>query len=313
MKTFVAKRILLTIPVMAVVALFVFGLLYTAPGDPAAIMAGDQATPAELARIRVTLGLDKPFLIRFVGWSWNALQGDLGRSLFSGQPVSAMIAQRLGPTVSLMILTIVISVSVAVPMGVAAAARRGSLIDRTVSLLAILGFSLPVFVVGYLLAYVFGLRLGWVPVQGYQSLSDGVAGFLSRLILPALALSGGYIALIARITRSSMIQVLGQDYIRTAKAKGVGYLTILFHHALKNAALPIVSIVGIGIASLISGAVVTETVFGLPGLGRLIVDALLRRDYPIVQGVVLLFSFAYVMINLAVDLLYAVLDPRIRY
>jgi peptide/nickel transport system permease protein len=313
MKTFVAKRILLTIPVMAVVALFVFGLLYTAPGDPAAIMAGDQATPAELARIRTALGLDKPFLIRFVGWMWGALRGDLGRSLFSGQPVSAMIAQRVGPTVALMILTILISVLVAVPMGVVAAAQRGSMIDRTVSLLAILGFSLPVFVVGYLLAYVFGLRLGWVPVQGYQPPSEGVAGFLSRLILPALALSGGYIALIARITRSSMIEVLSQDYVRTAKAKGVGSLTILFHHALKNAALPIVSIVGIGIASLISGAVVTETVFGLPGLGRLIVDALLRRDYPIVQGVVLLFSFAYVMINLGVDLLYAVLDPRIRY
>jgi peptide/nickel transport system permease protein len=224
-----------------------------------------------------------------------------------------MIAQRLGPTVALMILTILISVLAAVPMGVVAAAHRGSMIDRAVSLLAILGFSLPVFVVGYLLAYVFGLRLGWVPVQGYQPLSEGVGGFLSRLILPALALSGGYIALIARITRSSMIEVLGHDYIRTAKAKGLGYLTILFHHALKNAALPIVSIVGIGIASLISGAVVTETVFGLPGLGRLIVDALLRRDYPIVQGVVLLFSFAYVMINLGVDLLYAVLDPRIRY
>jgi peptide/nickel transport system permease protein len=313
MGIFILRRLLLTLPVMAVVALFVFGLLYVAPGDPATMIAGDQATPAEVERIRVSLGLDQPFAVRFGAWALSALHGDLGNSLFSGQSVASMIIQRTPPTLSLMVLTLLISVSAAVPMGVVAAARQGGLVDRTVSIFAVLGFSLPVFVLGYLLAYAFALELGWFPVQGYAPLSGGVGPFLSHLILPALALSGGYIALITRITRSAMLEVLSQDYVRTAKAKGVARRSILFVHALKNAALPIVSIVGIGVATLISGAVVTETVFGIPGLGRLIVDALLRRDYPIIQGVVLVFSFAYIFVNLSIDVLYTLVDPRIRY
>jgi peptide/nickel transport system permease protein len=313
MGIFILRRLLLTLPVMAVVALFVFSLLYVAPGDPATMIAGDQATPAEVERIRVSLGLDQPFAIRFGAWAFAALQGDLGNSLFSGQSVASMIAQRIPPTLSLMILTLLISVSVAVPLGVVAAARHGSWIDRAVSSFAILGFSLPVFVVGYVLAYVFALELSWFPVQGYAPSSAGLGPFIHHLILPALALSGGYVALITRITRSAMLDVLSQDYVRTAKAKGMGRRSVLFVHALKNAALPIISIVGIGVATLISGAVVTETVFGIPGLGRLIVDALLRRDYPIIQGVVLVFSFAYIVVNLGVDVLYTLLDPRIRY
>jgi peptide/nickel transport system permease protein len=313
MGIFIARRLLLTLPVMAVVALFVFGLLYVAPGDPATMIAGDQATPAEVERIRVSLGLDQPFAMRFGAWALGALHGDLGNSLFSGQAVASMIVQRVPPTLSLMVLTLLISVSAAIPMGVAAAARQGGLIDRAVSVFAVLGFSLPVFVLGYLLAYAFALRLGWFPVQGYAPPSGGFGPFLRHLILPALALSGGYIALITRITRSAMLEVLSQDYIRTAKAKGVARSSILFLHALKNAALPIVSVVGIGVATLISGAVVTETVFGIPGLGRLIVDALLRRDYPIIQGVVLVFSSAYIVVNLAIDVLYTLVDPRIRY
>ena len=313
MGIFILRRLLLTLPVMAVVALFVFSLLYVAPGDPATMIAGDQATPAEVERIRVSLGLDQPFAIRFGAWAFAALRGDLGNSLFSGQSVVSMIAQRIPPTLSLMILTLLISVSVAVPLGVVAAARHGSWIDRAVSSFAVLGFSLPVFVVGYVLAYVFALELGWFPVQGYAPSSDGFGPFIHHLILPALALSGGYIALITRITRSAMLEVLSQDYVRTAKAKGVARRSVLFVHALKNAALPIISIVGIGVATLISGAVVTETVFGIPGLGRLIVDALLRRDYPIIQGVVLVFSLAYIVVNLGVDVLYTFLDPRIRY
>jgi peptide/nickel transport system permease protein len=284
-----------------------------APGDPATMIAGDQATPAEVERIRVSLGLDQPFAIRFGAWAFAALRGDLGNSLFSGQSVVSMIAQRIPPTLSLMILTLLISVSVAVPLGVVAAARQGSWVDRAVSSFAVLGFSLPVFVLGYVLAYVFALELGWFPVQGYAPSSDGFGPFIHHLILPALALSGGYIALITRITRSAMLEVLSQDYVRTAKAKGVARRSVLFVHALKNAALPIISIVGIGVATLISGAVVTETVFGIPGLGRLIVDALLRRDYPIIQGVVLVFSLAYIVVNLGVDVLYTFLDPRIRY
>jgi peptide/nickel transport system permease protein len=313
MGLFILRRLFLTLPVMAVVALFVFSLLYVAPGDPATMIAGDQATPAEVERIRISLGLDQPFAIRFGAWAFGALQGNLGKSLFSGQSVVSMIAQRVPPTLSLMILTLLISVSVAVPLGVIAAARQGRWIDRMVSSLAVLGFSLPVFVLGYVLAYVFALELGWFPVQGYTPSSAGIGPFVHHLILPALALSGGYIALITRITRSSMLEVLSQDYVRTARAKGVARRSVLFVHALKNAALPIISIIGIGVATLISGAVVTETVFGIPGLGRLIVDALLRRDYPIIQGVVLVFSFAYVVVNLGVDVLYTFIDPRIRY
>lgn len=313
MGIFILRRLLLTFPVMAVVALFVFSLLYMAPGDPAAMIAGDQATPAEIDRIRVSLGLDQPFAIRFGAWALAALHGNLGNSLFSGQSVASMIVQRILPTLSLMVLTLLISVSAAVPMGVVAAARQGSLIDRAVSSFAVLGFSLPVFVLGYLLAYAFALQMGLFPVQGYAPPSAGPGPFISHLVLPALALSGGYIALITRITRSTMLEVLSQDYVRTARAKGVARSNILFVHALKNAALPIVSIVGIGVATLISGAVVTETVFGIPGLGRLIVDALLRRDYPIIQGVVLVFSFAYILVNLAIDVVYTLLDPRIRY
>jgi peptide/nickel transport system permease protein len=313
MLAYTARRVLATIPIMALVALFVFSLIYVAPGDPAAIMAGDQATPAEVERIRAVLGLDRPFVVRFGEWVWHAVQGDLGRSIFSDMPVSQMIGQRIGPTLSLMILTLILSIGAAVPLGVLAAWRRGQLIDRVVMLFAVLSFSMPVFVVAYLLTYVFALQLDWLPVQGYSPLREGVWSFLRGLILPSIALGLVYIALIARITRATMLEVLSQDYIRTAQAKGLGQGAILFIHALKNASLPVVTVIGIGVGLLIGGAVVTESVFAIPGLGRLTVDAILRRDYPVIQGVVLLFSFAYVLINLAVDLIYSLLDPRIRY
>ncbi len=309
---YLLRRILSTIPVMAVVALFVFSLLYIAPGDPAAIIAGDQATPADVERIRAGLGLDRPFLIRFGEWAWHVLNGDLGTSIFTNLPVTHMIAQRLEPTISLMLLTLILSIGIAVPMGVLAAWNHGTWIDRFIMIFAVLGFSIPVFVVGYLLAYVFALQLDWFPVQGYTPLSRGVGPWLNNLVLPSVALGGVYIALIARITRATMLEVLSQDYIRTAKAKGVGSRTVLFLHALKNAAVPIVTVIGLGVALLIGGAVVTESVFAIPGLGRLVVDAILRRDYPVIQGVVLLFSFVYVLVNLGVDLLYTVFDPRIR-
>ncbi len=310
---YLVRRVLSTIPVMAIVALFVFSLLYIAPGDPAAIIAGDQATPADVERIRAGLGLDRPFLIRFGEWAWNVINGDLGVSIFTNLPVTRMIAQRLEPTASLMLLTLVLSISAAVPMGVLAAWNHGTWIDRVIMLFAVVGFSVPVFVVGYILAYVFALQADMFPVQGYTPLSRGFGPWLNNLVLPAVALGGLYIALIARITRATMLEVLSQDYIRTAKAKGVGSRTVLFLHALKNAAVPIVTVIGIGVALLIGGSVVTESVFAIPGLGRLVVDAILRRDYPVIQGVVLLFSFAYVLVNLGVDLLYTVFDPRIRY
>ena len=313
MLAYTFRRVVATIPVMAIVALFVFSLLYIAPGDPAAIIAGDQATPDDVERIRAGLGLDRPFLIRFGEWAWHVLNGDLGVSIFTNLPVTRMIAQRVEPTVSLMLLTLVLSIGIAVPMGVLAAWNHGKWVDRIIMVFAVFGFSVPVFVVGYILAYVFALQFEWLPVQGYTPISRGLWPWLANLILPSIALGGVYIALIARITRATMLEVLSQDYVRTAKAKGVGSGTVLFLHALKNAAVPIVTVIGIGVALLIGGSVVTESVFAIPGLGRLVVDAILRRDYPVIQGVILLFSFTYVLVNLCVDLLYTVFDPRIRY
>ena len=310
---FLLRRVLATIPVMAVVALFVFSLLYIAPGDPASIIAGDQATPADVGRIRAGLGLDRPFLIRFAEWAWNVMRGDLGVSIFSNLPVSKLIGQRLEPTFSLMILTLLLAIIVAVPIGVLAAWLHGTWVDRLLMALAVLGFSVPVFVVGYMLSYVFALQLDMFPVQGYTPLSNGFWPWLNNLVLPTVALAGVYIALIARITRATMLEVLSQDYIRTAKAKGVNGGTVLFLHALKNAAVPVVTVIGLGVALLIGGAVVTESVFAIPGLGRLVIDAILRRDYPIIQGVTLLFAFVYVVVNLGVDVLYTLFDPRIRY
>jgi peptide/nickel transport system permease protein len=313
MWAYIIRRVLATIPVMAVVALFVFSLLYLAPGDPAAVIAGDQASPADVERIRASLGLDRPYLVRFGDWVFDIMRGDLGTSIFTNLPVSHMIMQRVEPTLSLMVVTLVLSVVIAVPMGVVAAWKQGTHADRAVMAFAVLGFSVPVFVVGYVLAYVFALELDWLPVQGYTPLSEGLWPWFENLILPAIALGTVYIALIARITRATMLEVLSQDYIRTARAKGVGQRAVLFLHALKNAAVPIVTVIGIGIALLIGGAVVTESVFAIPGLGRLTVDAILRRDYPVIQGVVLLFSFVYVLVNLVIDLLYTLFDPRIRY
>src|ERR1700742_2319824 len=297
MLSYILRRILSTLPVMGIVALFVFSLLYIAPGDPAAVIAGDQASPADVERIRQSLGLDRPFLIQFGSWLWHILHGDLGTSIFTNLPVSSLIAQRIEPTLSLMAITLVLTIVLAVPLGVVAAWKAGSFVDRAIMTFAVFGFSLPVFVVGYVLAYVFALELEWLPVQGYTPFAQGFWPWLQSLILPSIALGSVYIALIARITRASMLEVLQQDYIRTGRAKGLGQRSILFVHALKNAAVPIV----------------TGSVFAIPGLGRLTVDAILRRDYPVIQGVVLMFSFVYTLVNLLVDLTYTLIDPRIRY
>jgi len=313
MLNYALRRILSTLPVMAIVALFVFSLLYIAPGDPAAVIAGDQASPADVERIRANLGLDQPFLVQFGSWVWRLLHFDLGTSIFTNLPVASMIAQRMEPTLSLMMVTLFLTIIVAVPLGVIAAWKAGTWIDRVIMAFAVFGFSVPVFVVGYILAYVFALKFDLLPVQGYTPLSQGVWPWLQNLILPSVALGCVYIALIARITRAAMLEVLQQDYIRTARAKGLGQGGILFIHALKNAAVPIVTVVGIGIALLIGGAVVTESVFAIPGLGRLTIDAILRRDYPVIQGIVLLFSFVYVIVNLLIDITYTLVDPRIRY
>ncbi len=313
MLRYLLKRLLATIPVMALVALFVFSLLYLSPGDPAAVIAGDIATEADIARIRAQLGLDQPFLVRFGGWAWGLLHGDLGTSIFTGLPVATLIGQRIEPTLALTLCTLIVAVGLAVPLGVLAAARAGGWMDRSVMALSVLGFSVPVFVIAYGLILLFAVQLEWLPVQGYRSLKEGLWPFLRHMILPSVALGIVYMALIARITRATMLDVLSQDYVRTATAKGLAHNTVLTRHALKNAAVPIVTIIGIGVAALIGGVVVTETVFAIPGLGRLTVDAILRRDYPIIQGVTLLFSAVYVLVNLLVDLSYSLFDPRIKY
>jgi peptide/nickel transport system permease protein len=311
--TYAVRRLLATVPVMAVVALFVFALLHLSSGDPAAIIAGDTATPADIARIHHALGLDRPLYLQFEDWVWRLLHGDLGISIFTGLPVSTLIAQRIGPTVTLTISTLLVSVLTAIPMGVLAAWKAGSWIDYAIMLFAVLGFSVPVFVIAYVLIYLFAVRADLLPVEGFVGIDHGLGPFLSHLVMPTLALSMVFAALIARMTRAGMLDVLAEDYIRTARAKGLTNTKVLFGHALKNAAVPIVTVIGVGFALLISGVVVTETVFAIPGLGRLTVDAILRRDYPIIQGIILIFSAGYVLINLLVDLSYTLFDPRIRY
>jgi peptide/nickel transport system permease protein len=313
MIAFVVRRLLATIPVLGIVGVFVFLLLRLTPGDPAAVIAGENANAAQIEEIRAKLGLDRPLATQFAVWLGRVLQGDLGESFFYKKTVLDLILERLEPTLMLSLCTIVLAVVIAVPLGVLAAYRHDTWIDRATMAFSVVGFSVPVFVIGYLMIQVFALDLGWLPVQGYGRLANGFGGFIERMILPSATLSVIYIALIARITRASILDVLGEDYIRTARAKGLSDATVLRRHALRNAAVPIVTVVGIGIALLIGGAIVTESVYNIPGLGRLVVDAVLARDFPIIQAVILVFSVAYVVVNLAIDLAYTFFDPRIRY
>jgi peptide/nickel transport system permease protein len=313
MLSYILRRLLGVIPVMLVVGIFVFSLLHLAPGDPAAIIAGDNASEANIAQIRTSLGLDRPLLEQFTSWGWATLRGDLGVSMFSQIAVTTLIGQRVGPTFSLAFTTMLVAVTIAVTFGVLAAWKAGSWLDRAVMGAAVMGFSVPVFVVGYILVYFVALKGRWLPVQGYTLLSDGFWPWLQHLVLPSFALGLAYVALIARITRAAMLDVLAEDYIRTASAKGVATVPMLLGHALKNAAVPIVTVIGIGVALLISGVVITESVFNIPGIGRLVVDAIARRDYPIIQGVMVVFAAVYGLINLAIDISYSFLDPRIRY
>ncbi|MCA1408841.1 ABC transporter permease [Ensifer sp. IC3342] len=313
MGIYIFRRMVSAIVVMAMVGVFVFLLLRFAPGDPAAIIAGDNATPQMIAGIRERLGLNKPLPVQFMHWALSMLGGDFGSSIFTGRPVLQLLSQRLEPTVSLSILTWILSVTMGVSFGILAAWRAGGSIDRALTVFAAVGFSVPVFVVGYFLVYFFAISTRWLPVQGYQPIANGVGPWLVHLILPTAALSVPFIAFIARITRASMLEVLSEDYMRTAAAKGASPYAMLFHHALKNAGVPILTVVGLSFAYLISGVVLTETVFNVPGVGRLVVDAINSRDYPIIQSVLILTSGLYVLINLAVDLAYTLIDPRIRY
>lgn len=299
---------------MGVVALFVFLMLRLSPGDPAAVIAGDYATTEDIIRIRENLGLNEPIVVQFTKWIGQLAQGDLGISIFTNLPVTTLIAQRLEPTIMLTLTTIIFTIVVAVPLGTLAAWKQGSLIDRAVMLFSVAGFSVPVFVLGYILIYVVSIQLRWLPVQGYKSMfTDGVIPFFRHIILPTITLSVIFIALIARMTRASVMEVLQEDYVRTARAKGQSEFKVLMKHAVRNAAVPIVTVIGLGIALLIGGVVVTESVYNIPGLGRLVLDAVLKRDYPIIQGLILLFSFVYIVINLLIDLSYTLFDPRIKY
>jgi peptide/nickel transport system permease protein len=310
---FLAKRLLSAIPVLVMVAVFVFLLLRITPGDPAAVIAGETATAAQVAEIRGKLGLDRPIAGQFLLWSGRVLAGDFGESFFFKKRVATLVQQRLEPTLALAATTLLLAVIIALPLGVIAAWRHGGWLDRGLMGFSVLGFSVPVFVIGYLLIYLFAVKLRWLPVQGYGRIGDGLGEWASHLVLPSLTLSVIYIALIARMTRASVIDTLGEDYIRTARAKGVAERAILIRHALRNAAIPIVTVIGLGLALLIGGVVVTESVYNIPGLGRLTVEAVLARDYPVIQAVILLFSIAYVLVNLAIDIAYSAFDPRIRY
>jgi peptide/nickel transport system permease protein len=313
MTAYIVRRLFATLPVMAVVALFVFFLLRLAPGDPAAIIAGDDATAETIAAVRGKLGLDRPMVEQFFVWILQLAQGDMGVSIFSNLAVTRLISQRFEPTVALTLSTLFVAVALAIPIGVLAAWKARKLVDRLVMGFAVLGVAVPVFVLAYVLIYFFAVQWQLLPVQGYKPIGEGFWPFFECLILPSVALGVTYMALIARITRASMLEVLAQDYIRTANAKGLATDRVLLLHALKNAAVPIVTVIGIGIALLISGVVITETVFNIPGLGRLTVDAVLKRDYPVVQGLILVFAGAKVLVNLLIDISYAFLDPRIRY
>ena len=317
MLQFLLRRILAVLPVLFVVSLVVFLILRLAPGDPAAVIAGNSATNEDIAKIQVQLGLDRSIPVQYGIWMGNVFQGDLGFSYYLNKPVTELIAQRVEPTLSLAFGTVILALLIAVPLGTVAAWRMGGWLDRLLSGFSVAGFSVPVFVIGYLLIYLFAIRLEWLPVQGYKSLSGpsaaGPWAWMRQLILPWMTLAMIYVALIARVTRASVSEALTEDYIRTARAKGISETAVLLRHALANAAVPIVTVVGIGIALLLGGVVVTETVYAIPGLGSLTVDAVLNRDFPVIQGLVLLFSVSYVLINLLVDLSYLVLDPRIRY
>ena len=313
MLRFLLTRLLATIPVLVVVAVIVFLILRLTPGDPAAVIAGDSATNEQIEQIRTSLGLNESIPVQFGIWAGNALRGDLGESFFFKKKVSELISQRLEPTLALALCTIVLAVAVAVPLGVLVAWRHGGWLDRALMGFSTLGFSIPVFVLGYLLIWLVSMQLGWLPVQGYKRLAEGFGPFIRHLILPSITLAIIYIALIARVTRAAVSEALTEDYVRTARAKGLPERTVVLRHALANAAIPIVTVIGIGLALLIGGVVVTESVYSIPGLGRLTVDAVLARDFPTIQGVILLFSVAYVLINLLIDLSYLFLDPRIRY
>lgn len=313
MPIFILRRVLATIPVLVVVALIVFLMLRLAPGDPAASIVGANGSAEDVMRVREQLGLNDSLPVQFARWAVQLLQGDFGESYFMKQPISQLIGQRIAPTLSLAGLTLLATILISVPLGTIAAWRHGGWLDRALMGFSVLGFSIPSFVIGYVLIWLFAMHWHLLPVQGYVPFgSDPIEWFL-HLLMPAATLSIIYVALIARVTRAAVAEAMTEDFIRTARAKGISELRVLVRHALANAAVPIVTVIGVGIALLIGGVVVTEAVFAIPGLGQLTVDAVLSRDFPLIQAITLFFSVIYMLINLLVDISYLLFDPRIRY
>jgi peptide/nickel transport system permease protein len=310
---YLLRRVLAVIPVMLVVATVAFVLIHLAPGDPASIIAGPYAAPDDVAKLRHQLGLDEALPVQLIKWYGRLLVGDLGQSIFLRRPVLEAIIDRLEPTLLLTSWATLIAVLIGVPAGVVSARFHNSALDQTFMGLALVGLSIPNFLLGLVMILVFGVWLGWLPVAGYVPLESGLWPNLRSLIMPAVSLGLVQSALIARITRSSMLDVLREQYILAGRSKGLSERVVIYKHALKNAIIPTLTVIGITFAILVGGAVVIETVFNIPGLGRLIISAVLRRDYPVIQGVVLLIAVAYTLVNLAVDLAYLALDPRIRY
>lgn len=313
MASFLLKRVLSLLPVLLVVMTVDFLIIHMIPGDPASVMAGPNATTSDIAQLRSRLNLDLPLHVQFARWAGRTLHGDLGESLFLGRTVNRAIWERTEPTLLLTIYSLLVAVVVGMPLGVLAAVRPNTGMDRGFMLLAVLGVAIPTFWLGLIFIYAFAVNLRWLPAAGYASLSEGFIANLRYLILPALSLGLNQSALVARMTRSFMLEVLREDYIRTARSKGLAENLVVLRHALRNVLVPTVTVVGLIFAVLLGGAVTTEIVFNIPGAGRLLIDSVLRRDYPVIQGAVLYIALAFVIINLLVDMLYVVIDPRIKY
>jgi len=313
MAGYLLQRLLATIPVLGLIAIITFGILHLTPGDPATVLLGDAATSEETSELRKKMGLDRPIYVQFGKWFAQVVQGDLGKSAFSGQPVLRAIADRLEPTLALSIFSMVMSLLVAIPLGVLAAWRANTWVDRSSMILSVLGFSIPAFWLGINLIFLLGVRVRLLPVMGYSPLAEGLIPCLQHLILPSVTLGLVNAALIARMTRASLLEILQEDYIRTARAKGLSEPRITVHHALRNALIPVVTVIGPLFAALMTGSMVVEQIFAIPGMGKFFVWSVLNRNYPVIMGTVLLYAVFLIIANLVVDIMYAWLDPRIRY
>jgi len=313
MLAYILRRLLLMIPVLLIVAVIIFSLIHITPGDPAAVMAGEDATVQQIEDMRERLGLNEPLHIQFLDWFANAMRGDFGESIFLRQPVTEAIRDRVQPTLALTIYSLTLAVLIAVPSGVIAAVRRNSIIDRLLMVMSISGAAVPGFFFGIMLILIFAVILGWLPSGGYVNIEDDPVEHFKLMILPTIALGFSAAGLLARMVRSTMLDVLNEDYVRTAYAKGLPNRGVILRHALRNALIPAMTVLGVSLAGLLGGAVVIETVFNLPGMGRLVVQSIGRRDFPVIQGVVLITAVIQVLAMLLVDVLYVYVDPRVRY